>query len=209
MAEWRFLLFTIIVTVKSPIWNVIRIVSPPFGDVTNRLPFVQRPVFTVLQFSTSCNICFIWPRRAQQCRVRTQSAAVLSSLAPHDSKARLRAVTSSRDSWRSHVHRARLPARGATDCQCKRGRGAGPLVLSLGGLRGILSFEKESIPLFMHPCAAQGIIPPLCERHYSLFASGSPASESRYRYSGISSRKPARTSSLSSGVNSTPSGLSS
>lgn len=90
-----------------------------------------------------------------------------------------------------------------------RGRGARPLVLSLGGLRGILSFEKESIPLFMHPCAAQGIIPPLCERHYSLFGSGSPASESRYRYSGISSRKPARTSSLSSGVNSTPSGLSS
>ena len=32
-------------------------------------------------------------------------------------------------------------------CQCKRGRGARPLVLSLGGLRGILSFEKESIPL--------------------------------------------------------------
>ena len=28
-----------------------------------------------------------------------------------------------------------------------RGRGARPLVLSLGGLRGILSFEKESIPL--------------------------------------------------------------
>ena len=27
-----------------------------------------------------------------------------------------------------------------------RGRGARPLVLSLGGLRGILSFEKESIP---------------------------------------------------------------
>ena len=94
-------------------------------------------------------------------------------------------------------------------CSPKRTQGAGPLVLSLGGLRGILSFEKESIPLFMHPCAAQGIIPPLCERHYSLFGSGSPASESRYRYSGISSRKPARTSSLSSGVNSTPSGLSS
>ena len=80
---------------------------------------------------------------------------------------------------------------------------------ALPKVRGILSFEKESIPLFMHPCAAQGIIPPLCERHYSLFGSGSPASESRYRYSGISSRKPARTSSLSSGVNSTPSGLSS
>ena len=213
MAEWRFLLFTIIVTVKSLIWNVIRIVSPPLGDVTNRLPFVQRPVFTVLQFSTSCNICFIWPRRAQQCRPRRQSAALLPSHAPHDSKARLRAVTSivgiHGEAMYTAPDCAARAALRAADCQCKRGRGARPLVLSLGGLRGILSFEKESIPLFMHPCAAQGIIPPLCERHYSLFASGSPASESRYRYSGISSRKPARTSSLSSGVNSTPSGLSS
>ena len=161
MAEWRFLLFTIIVTVKSPIWNVIRIVSPPFGDVTNRLPFVQRPVFTVLQFSTSCNICFIWPRRAQQCRVRTQSAAVLSSLAPHDSKARLRAVTSivgirGEATYTAPDCAARAALR-ATDCQCKRGRGARPLVLSLGGLRGILSFEKESIPLY--PCSAKRCSP--------------------------------------------------
>ena len=73
----------------------------------------------------------------------------------------------------------------------------------LSGSKGILSFEKESIPFLCTPCAAQGIISPRCERHYSLFGSGSPASESRYRYSGISSRKPARTSSLSSGVNST------
>ena len=35
-----------------------------------------------------------------------------------------------------------------------RGRGARPLVLSLGGSRGILSFEKESIPLY--PCSATG-----------------------------------------------------
>ncbi len=96
----------------------------------------------------------------------------------------------------------------ATDCQCKRGRGARPLVLSLRGLRGILSFEKENTPFLCTP-ARRGNSSPLCERHYSLFGSGSPASESRYRYSGISSRKPARTSSLSSGVNSTPSGLSS
>ena len=147
MAEWRFLLFTIIVTVKSPIWNVIRIVSPPFGDVTNRLPFVQRPVFTVLQFSTSCNICFIWPRRAQQCRVRTQSAAVLSSLAPHDSKARLRAVTSSRDSWRSHVHRAHTAQRVQLfELQTANGRGQGalPLAFSWGNKGDILSRERIS-----------------------------------------------------------------
>ena len=39
---------------------------------------------------------------------RKQSAAVLPSLAPHDSKARLRVVTRRRGSWRSHVHRTRL-----------------------------------------------------------------------------------------------------
>ena len=42
---------------------------------------------------------------------RTQSAAVLSSLAPHDSKARLRVVTKRRDSWRSHVHRTYIAQR--------------------------------------------------------------------------------------------------
>ena len=36
---------------------------------------------------------------------RTQSAAGQTSLAPHDSKARLQDVTKRRDSWRSHVHR--------------------------------------------------------------------------------------------------------
>ena len=38
-----------------------------------------------------------------------------------------------------------------------RGRGARPLVLSLGDLRGILSFEKESIPLY--PCSAKRCSP--------------------------------------------------
>ena len=36
---------------------------------------------------------------------RTQSTAKQTSLAPHDSKARLRVVTKRRGSWRSHVHR--------------------------------------------------------------------------------------------------------
>nr|DAW87948.1 MAG TPA: hypothetical protein [Bacteriophage sp.] len=31
LAEWRFLLFTIIVTVNRPICSVIRMASPPFG----------------------------------------------------------------------------------------------------------------------------------------------------------------------------------
>ena len=42
---------------------------------------------------------------------RKQSAAVLPSLAPHDSKARLIVVTTRRDSWRSHVHRTHTAQR--------------------------------------------------------------------------------------------------
>ena len=42
---------------------------------------------------------------------RTQSAAEVASLAPHDSKARLQDVTKRRDSWRSHVHRTHTAQR--------------------------------------------------------------------------------------------------
>ena len=48
------------------------------------------------------------PRRAQQSRARRQSAAVLPSYAPHDSKARLQHKSTRRDPWRSHVHRTRF-----------------------------------------------------------------------------------------------------
>ena len=81
---------------------------------------------------------------------RRQSAANLTSLAPHDSKARLQVVANSRDSWRSHVHRTYIAQRVQffkIETANVWGRGGRPLVLSLGGLRGILSFEKESIPL--------------------------------------------------------------
>ena len=53
-------------------------------------------------------------RQSHQCGERSnaafgkQSVARQTSLAPHDSKARLQAVTTRRDSWRSHVHRTRL-----------------------------------------------------------------------------------------------------
>ena len=104
---------------------------------------------------------FAVQRRAQQCRPRRQSVAVLPSLAPHDSKARLRVVTTRR----RFVAKPRTPhpiPRAAQLFKCRsanvRGRGARPLVLSLGGLRGILSFEKESIPLY--PCSAKRC-PPL------------------------------------------------
>ena len=78
---------------------------------------------------------------------RTQSAAKQTSLAPHDSKARLIVVTIRRDSWRSHVHRTRT-------AQCVqsfklqtanvRGQGARPLAFSWGFKGDILSRERIS-----------------------------------------------------------------
>ena len=62
---------------------------------------------------------------------RTQSAAEVTSLAPHDSKARLRAVTNRRDSWRSHVHRTYIAQR----VQFFELQTAN-LNLSLGGFKG-------------------------------------------------------------------------
>ena len=76
---------------------------------------------------------------------RTQSAAQLPSTAPHDSKARLRAVTSSRDSWRSHVHRARL--RSACSSSSTRPAMSGvegdAPCLSLGDSKGVFSSKRE------------------------------------------------------------------
>ena len=84
---------------------------------------------------------------------RKQSAAVLTSLAPHDSKARLRVVTNRRDSWRSHVHRTHTAQRVQPfKLQTRNGgvKGQGPL-RSLGGPRGdILSRERIS-PLSSAP----------------------------------------------------------
>ena len=60
-----------------------------------------------------CGLITVY-RCTHQCGERSnaafgrQSAAEQTSLAPHDSKARLRVVTTRRDSWRSHVHRTRL-----------------------------------------------------------------------------------------------------
>ena len=77
-----------------------------------------------------------------------QSAAVLPSLAPHDSKARLLDVSKRRDSWRSHVHRTRL--RSACSPSSYRlpmcgVKGHGPL-RSLGGPRGPFSHVREWPP---------------------------------------------------------------
>ena len=93
---------------------------------------------------------------------RTQSAAQLPSTAPHDSKARLRAVTSSRDSWRSHVHRARL--RSACSSSSTRPAMSGvegdAPCLSLGDSKGVFSSKRE-YPLW---CRAHASPPPALAR---------------------------------------------
>ena len=97
---------------------------------------------------------------------RTQSAAQLPSLAPHDSKARLQDVTKRRDSWRSHVHRARL--RSACSSSSTRPAMSGvegdAPCLSLGDSKGVFSSKRE-YPLWCrgahaappsHPCEKAG-----------------------------------------------------
>ena len=128
-------------------------------------PFCQQPL------SGNCHsICFSKPvlwtatpprsffvtRRAQQHRARMQPVAVLPSLAPHGSKARLIVVPNRRDSWRSHVHRTRFgkhcssssykPAMSGVE-------GEGPSSLSLGGCKGgcSLSSEREQPPFCALP----------------------------------------------------------
>ena len=96
---------------------------------------------------------FLCMRRAQQCRARRQSAAVLPSHAPHDSKARLQTVTTRRDSWRSHVHRTHTAQRVQffkLQTANVRGQGAAPLAFSWGSKGAILSRERIS-PLSASP----------------------------------------------------------
>ena len=80
---------------------------------------------------------------------RKQSAAVLPSLAPHDSKARLIVVTTRRDSWRSHVHRTYIAQR-VQSFKLKTanvgGRGGLPSPFS-GGFKGGILFGKRIPPL--------------------------------------------------------------
>ena len=79
---------------------------------------------------------------------RTQSAAKQTSHAPHDSKARLRVVTTRRDSWRSHVHRTHTAQRVQLfKLQTRNVGGRGGLPSrSLGGSRGPFSHVREWPP---------------------------------------------------------------
>ena len=96
---------------------------------------------------------FLCMRRAQQCRTRRQSAAVLPSHAPHDSKARVQLVTTRRDSWRSHVHRTRL--RSACSSSSPKlpmcgVEGEGPSSFLSGVVKGDTLFREREYPPFTH-----------------------------------------------------------
>ena len=85
-----------------------------------------------------------------------QSAAEKTSLAPHDSKARLRPVSTRRDSWRSHVHRTYTAQRVQSfklQTANVRGQGARPLAFLWGFQRGY-SLWKENTP-FVCSCRLQ------------------------------------------------------
>ena len=87
---------------------------------------------------------------------RRQSAAVLPSLAPHDSKARLLDVSNRRDSWGSHVHRTYIAQR-VQLFKPQAGNVGGRGVLpsrSLGGSRGPFSHGREWPPYCALPHAA-------------------------------------------------------
>ena len=147
-----------------------------------------------------CTVISVY-RQSLQCGERSnaafrkQSAAEKTSLAPHDSKARLLLVTSSRGSWRSHVHRTYFAQRVQffeLQTANVRGQGARPLAFSWGIKRGPFSHVREWPPL-THPCTVQGNKNQRC-RAVNLQTIGSSISRVAYAFSDQSARAPARYS---------------
>ena len=107
-----------------------------------------------LPVSWQCSLIPVY-RQSPQCGERSnaafgrQSAAEQTSLAPHDSKARLQDVTICRRFMAKpctpHLHCAARAALQDRDCQCVGSRGkAAPVALHES--KGIFSFAKENIP---------------------------------------------------------------
>ena len=147
-----------------------------------------------------CTVISVY-RQSLQCGERSnaafrkQSAAEKTSLAPHDSKARLLLVTSSRGSWRSHVHRTYFAQRVQffeLQTANVRGQGARPLAFSWGIKRGPFSHVREWPPL-THPCTVQGNKEQHC-RAANFQTIGSSISLVAYAFSAQSARAPARYS---------------
>ena len=103
-------------------------------------------------------------RQSLQCGERSnaafgkQSAAILPSFAPHDSKARLQTVTTFRRFMAKpctpHLHCAARAALQAPDCQCAGSRGKAPRPFSRG-FKGDTLFREREYPPLAHSCAAQ------------------------------------------------------
>ena len=95
-------------TPMPPEWECLRAAEPRLALLYD-LPLLLLSA-TALLILEKCAVIPVY-RQSPQCGERSnaafgkQSAAKQSSLAPHDSKARLLSVTNRRDSWRSHVHR--------------------------------------------------------------------------------------------------------
>ena len=96
---------------------------------------------------------FLCMRRAQQCRARRQSAAVLPSLAPHEVRRGCEQSRFAEDSWRSHVHRTRL--RSACSSSSPKlpmcgVEGEGPSSFLSGVAKGDTLFREREYPPFTH-----------------------------------------------------------
>jgi len=98
-----------------PEWECLRAASPRLELQDDLICFYLRcrsANLAQVQFNFRLLMVPINAASAAKPLFRTQSAAEVTSLAPHDSKARLLDVSKRRDSWRRHVHRTWLPARG-------------------------------------------------------------------------------------------------
>ena len=96
---------------------------------------------------------FLCMRRAQQCRARRQSAAVLPSHAPHEVRRGCEQSRFAEDSWRSHVHRTRL--RSACSSSSPKlpmcgVEGEGPSSFLSGVVKGDTLFREREYPPFTH-----------------------------------------------------------
>ena len=128
---------------------------------------------------------FVVMRRAKQCRPHAVCRRAIVTRASR-SKARLRLVTNRRDSWRSHVHSTRFGKR-CSSSSCKLAmcgvEGEGPSsFLSRGLQRGILSFEKESIPLLRTPARHRKSPRACAEQFANGFVKPFPESRAQHKH---------------------------
>ena len=135
-------------TLIPPEWECLRAALPRLALLYDlSLLLLSAAALPVLR---QCSLITVY-RCTHQCGERSnaafrkQSAAVLPSLAPHDSKARLRPVSIRRRFMAKpctpHLHCAARAVIQAADCQCRGSRGP-PLAFSWGFKGAILSRER-------------------------------------------------------------------